>query len=109
MRGQTYFSYALVAFASSAYAAPTRLVVRMDDALEARDLYVLPGAHSAAKVGTVAAGKSFVQRRQEIEDEEDDEMCEDEDEDMKKRQLDALTGLLGGLGGAGGAAGAAGT
>ena len=63
MRGQTFFSYALVALATTAYAAP--LAIRTEDRLEEREAYAFPG-----KVGTVNVGKEYVQRRQ---DEADDE------------------------------------
>lgn len=56
MRGQTFSSYALVAFAITAYAAP--LVATSDDVLEARQPYVLPG-----KVGVVAVGQEFERRQ----------------------------------------------
>lgn len=55
MRGPTFSSYALVAFALSAYAAP--LEVRTDDLLEARQ-----PEFSAGKVGIVAVGQDFEKR-----------------------------------------------
>jgi hypothetical protein len=63
MRGQIFLSYALVALATTAYAAP--LVIRNEDRLEGRKAYPLLG-----KFGTLNVGKEFVQRRR---DEEDDE------------------------------------
>jgi hypothetical protein len=63
MRGQTFLFYALVALATTAYAAP--LAIRNEDRLEGREAYAFSG-----KVGTVKVGKEYVQRRQ---DEVDDE------------------------------------
>jgi hypothetical protein len=63
MRGQTVLSYALVALATTAYAAP--LAIRNEDRLEGREAYAFSG-----KVGTVKVGKEYVQRRK---DEADDE------------------------------------
>ena len=63
MRGQTVLSYALVAFATTAYAAP--LALRNENRLEGREAYAFSG-----KVGTVKVGKEYVQRRK---DEADDE------------------------------------
>jgi hypothetical protein len=57
MRGATVFSYALVAFATTVYAAP--LIVRDGDLLEARDAYNLPGRF-VSKVGVVTPGQGFV-------------------------------------------------
>jgi hypothetical protein len=62
MRGQTFFSYALVAFATTAYAAP--LAVQADD-LEARTPHVVDGKAFVGKVVTVNVGKVFVHRRQD--------------------------------------------
>jgi hypothetical protein len=61
MRGQTFFSYALVAFATTAYASP--LVVRIDE-VEARTPYVVDG--KAFKVGTVDFGMEVVERRKYV-------------------------------------------
>jgi len=58
MRGQTFLSYALVALAITAYAAP--LVIRNEDRLEGREAYAFSG-----KVGTVDVGKEYVQLRQD--------------------------------------------
>lgn len=63
MRGQTFLFYALVALATTSYAAP--LAIRNEDRLEGREAYAFSG-----KVGTVDVGKEYVQRRQ---DEADDE------------------------------------
>lgn len=54
MRGQTIFSYALVAFATTAYAAP--LKARTDDLLE-REPYV-------GNVGVVNVAEEYIERRQ---------------------------------------------
>jgi hypothetical protein len=54
MRGQTIFSYALVAFATTAYAAPLR--VRTDDLLE-REPYV-------GKVGVVNVAEENIGRHE---------------------------------------------
>lgn len=51
MRTHAFFTYALIAFASSAYAAP--LDVRIDDALEVGDSYQLPGLKAVAQVNAV--------------------------------------------------------
>lgn len=61
MRGQNFFSYALVALATTAYGAP--LAERTDE-VEARSPYVVDG--QAFKVGTVDAGMEFVERREYI-------------------------------------------
>ncbi len=63
MRGQTIFSYALVAFATATYAAP--LVERAEE-VEVRSPYVVDGKAFAGKVGTVDVGKEFVERREYI-------------------------------------------
>jgi hypothetical protein len=105
MRTQTFLTYALVALATSVYAAPTsfNLAVRQDDALEIRDPIL------KVRVGTVV-----VREKGGSADEDVDEHCEEEEEEdddgdyekrNEKRQLGALTGLLGG-GAAGGAAAA---
>jgi hypothetical protein len=62
MRGKTFFSYALVAFATTAYAAP--LAVQADD-LEARTPYVVDGKAFVGKVRIVNVGEEFVQRRED--------------------------------------------
>lgn len=49
MRGQTFLSYALVALATTAYAAP--LAVRTDGDVEKREALF---AHQLVKIGTVA-------------------------------------------------------
>ena len=59
MRGQTVFSYALVAFAATALAHPTAV-----DSIEERDAYQIPGLAFAAKVGTVDKERDFLERRQ---------------------------------------------
>lgn len=51
MRSHTIFSYALAAFATTAYATP--LVVRTDD-LTTREPYVLEGSDFTGKVGVVS-------------------------------------------------------
>jgi hypothetical protein len=62
MRGQTFSSFALVAFAISVSAAP--LVVRTDDLLEARQPHVLAERDfSVGKVGVVAVGQEFERRQ----------------------------------------------
>lgn len=69
MRGQIFLSYALVALATTAYAAP--LTIRTEDRLEGREVNAL-----SAKVGTVGVGTEYVQRRQ---DEADDESISETD------------------------------
>lgn len=59
MRGQDFFSYALVAFATTVYASP--LVARNDE-VEARSPYVVDG--KAFKVGTVDVRKEFVKHEE---------------------------------------------
>ncbi|PMD56517.1 uncharacterized protein K444DRAFT_66462 [Hyaloscypha bicolor E] len=61
MRGQIFFSYALVAFATTAYSSP--LVARTDE-VEARSPYVVDG--KAFNGGIVDVGKEFVERRKYI-------------------------------------------
>jgi hypothetical protein len=61
MHGQTFLSYALVALATTAYAAP--LAVRNEDRLKGREAYAFSG-----KFGTVDVGKEYVQRRQDEAD-----------------------------------------
>lgn len=58
MRGQTFFSYALVAYAASVVAAPL-------DVIEERNPYQVPGLALAVKIGTVNSGK-FFERRQPV-------------------------------------------
>jgi hypothetical protein len=60
MRGQTIFSYALVAFATTSYAAP--LQVRVDDLVERTP--ELDVRSFSGKVGVVDIGKDYVKRRQ---------------------------------------------
>jgi hypothetical protein len=62
MRGQTFLPYALVALATTGYAAP--LVERTDDEVEARSPYVVDG--KAFNAGIVDVGKEFVERREYI-------------------------------------------
>ena len=71
MRGQTFFSYALVAFAITAYAVPVSLEpleTRTDDLLEAREPYVIPETGITSNIGAVDIGKEYIERRQEGED-----------------------------------------
>jgi hypothetical protein len=63
MRGQTIFSYALVAFATTAHAAP--LVERTDE-IEVRSLYVVDGKAFAGKVRAVDVGKEFVEHQEYV-------------------------------------------
>jgi hypothetical protein len=63
MRGQTIFSYALVAFATTAYAAP--LVERTEE-IEVRSPYVVDGKAFTGKEGVVDIGKAFVEHRKYI-------------------------------------------
>lgn len=64
MRGQTIFSYALVAFATNSYASP--LNVRTDDLLERTPELDVRGF--AGKVGVVNIGQGYVERRQDTVD-----------------------------------------
>jgi len=61
MRGVTFSSFALVAFAITASAAP--LVVRTDDLLEARRPHVLRRDFNVGKIGAVAVGQEFERRQ----------------------------------------------
>ena len=63
MRGQTIFSYALVAIASTAYAAP--LVERTEE-VEVRSPYVVDGKAFSGKDRIVDIGKEFVENRRYI-------------------------------------------
>lgn len=63
MRGQTVFSYALVAFAATVLAAPTAVDVNVD-VIEEREAYQVPGLEFAAKIGTVEKERDFLERRQ---------------------------------------------
>ena len=69
MRGQTFFSCALVAFTTSVYAAP---LDGRTDALDVRQPYVIAGKEYA-KVGTVDVGKEYFQvaARQDAGDDDD--------------------------------------
>ncbi len=63
MRGQTIFSYALVAFATTAYAAP---LVERTEKVEVRSPYVVDAKAFSEKGDIVDIGKEFVERRKYI-------------------------------------------
>lgn len=63
MRGQTIFSCALVAFATTAYAAP--LVERTEE-VEVRSPYVVDGKAFSGKDEILDIGKEFVEHRKYI-------------------------------------------
>lgn len=63
MRGQTIYFYALVAFATTAYAAP--FVERTED-VEVRSPYVIDGKAFTGNEGIVDIGKEFVEHRKYI-------------------------------------------
>ncbi|KAF4609412.1 hypothetical protein G7Y89_g15866 [Cudoniella acicularis] len=65
MHGYTLSSYALAAFAITAYAAPVKVEVRRDEIIEARQPYVLDTKFSSGKVEVVDIGMPYVQQRAE--------------------------------------------
>jgi hypothetical protein len=58
-----FFSYVLVALATTAYAVP--LFVRSDDIIEARTPYVVDGKDFGGKERIANVRKEFVQRRRD--------------------------------------------